>query len=191
MFNRHGEPTPRSRQKGAQAQQPETVSDSSSENETTPTEPPSAPANPPLRHPPLQKLKPMTWTEAMERMADYNLDDCPRCGARLAPIVVVLDPDEIQLALDQRGLVDSVPLLSRAPARGPPVGQLELPFPGRTSQRSDLLPSSRSLPEPGARSRSSAAAIPAEGAGVRPQGSTETQFRREPAPIPAGTARRE
>ncbi len=135
MFNRHGEPTPRSRQKNAQAQQPETVSDSSSENETTPTEPPSAPANPPPRPPPLQKLRPMSWPEAMQRMSGHNFEDCPRCGARLAPLTVVLDPDEIQRALDQRGLVDSVPLLSRAPARGPPVGQLELPFPGRTSQR--------------------------------------------------------
>ncbi len=82
----------------------------------------------------------MSWPEAMQRMSDQissllNFEDCPRCGARLAPLTVVLDPDEIQRALDQRGLVDSVPLLSRAPARGPPVGQLELPFPGRTSQR--------------------------------------------------------
>jgi hypothetical protein len=138
MFNRRGEPTPRARQKPSQEQQPETVSDSSSENEIAPTEPLSAPANPPPRPPPLQKLRPMTRAEAMERMGGYNLDDCPRCGARLAPIIVVLDPDEIRRTLAQRGLLDPIAPLTRAPARGPPTGQLELPFPGGTAQRSPV-----------------------------------------------------
>jgi hypothetical protein len=143
MFDRYAEPTPRARQKTTQEQQPETVPDSPSENvaesETPPAGPLSAPENPPLRPPPLQKLRPMTWAEAMERMADYNLDDCPWCGARLAPVIVVLHAEEVHRTLVQRGLLDPIPPLTQAPARGPPVGQLELPFLGASiHQRSPV-----------------------------------------------------
>jgi len=128
MFNQRGQPTPRARH----------------DQSSCPPEPeqqPNTPAQPPLAEtsqaqgertavppPPPQKLEPMSWAEAMHRMAAHNLEQCPRCGARLAPLTVVLDPDEIRRTLEDRGILDPIPPLSRAPARGPPHGQLTLPF---------------------------------------------------------------
>ncbi len=80
----------------------------------------------------------MSWPEAMERMSGHNVEDCPWCGARLAPIIVVLDPDEVQRTLAQRGLLDPIAPLTQAPTRGPPVGQLQLPFPGSSDQRTPV-----------------------------------------------------
>ena len=71
----------------------------------------------------------------MQRMSGHNVEQCPSCGAQLAPITVVLDPEEIRRILDLRGILDPIPLLSQAPTRGPPTGQLELPYVSRTPQR--------------------------------------------------------
>ena len=46
--------------------------------------------------------------------------------------------DEVRRALAQRGLLDPIAPLAQAPARGPPVGQLELPFPGGICQRTPV-----------------------------------------------------
>ncbi len=152
MFNRRGEPTPRARQKTSQEQQPEREissppHDSSSENETPPTEPPSAPANPPPRSPPLQKLRPMSWAEAMERMAGHNVEACPWCGARLAPIIVVLDQISchLQMRFDGRSLSAAFSTRSRPSSRRQPAAYRL----GSSSFRSRAAFASerRSLPE--------------------------------------------
>ena len=65
----------------------------------------------------------------MQRLGGHNVEHCPHCGALLRPITVVLEPVEIHRILAQHGVLAPVPLLSQAPARGPPVGQLPLPFP--------------------------------------------------------------
>jgi hypothetical protein len=117
LFDHRGEPTPRAQPKDSLEHSPDTVSES-----TPPTTPE---AETPL---PLTKLKPMRWAEAQRRMADYDVETCPRCGAQLAPVVVVLDPDEIRRTLELRAAGGPLPLLRQAPSRGPPRGQLPLPF---------------------------------------------------------------
>jgi hypothetical protein len=141
MLNRRGEPTPRAPERPSQEQQAATASEPTPTTEAAlaPPAPVEKTAPPPL---PLQKLRPMSWPrrrlrrrirgaspKAMQRLGGHNVEQRPHCGALLRPITVVLDPDEIHRILAQRGIIAPVPLLSVAPARGPPAGQLQLPFP--------------------------------------------------------------
>jgi hypothetical protein len=132
MFDRRGEPTPRARRQDPPVHEPGTTSEPTfapaPEAEITTTHP-AAPA------PPLARLAPMGWAEAQRRMSDHDVEHCPRCGARLAPVVVVLDPGEIHRTLELRASGGPLPLLSQAPARGPPHGQLPLPFADRAASR--------------------------------------------------------
>lgn len=132
MFDRRGGPTPRARRQDPPKPEPGTSSEPTfvpaPEAEITTTHP-AAPA------PPLARLAPMGWAEAQRRMSDYDVENCPRCGARLAPVVVVLDPGDIHRTLELRASGGPVPLLSQAPARGPPHGQLPLPFAGPAASR--------------------------------------------------------
>ena len=70
----------------------------------------------------------MPWAEAIERLSGHNVEHCPRCGAQLAPVTVVLDPEEIQRTLALRGLLDPLATLTESPSRGPPILQLSLLF---------------------------------------------------------------
>ena len=130
MFDRRGKPTPRARREDSTEHQPDTASESTSAatSETETKSPQAAVTSPALPLSPLAKLMPMPWAEAVRRMGDYDVEHCPRCGARLAPVVVVLDPDEIRRTLELRAPGGPVELLSQAPCRGPPGRQLPLPF---------------------------------------------------------------
>lgn len=130
MFDRRGKPATRARHEDSPEHQPDTASESTSAatSETETTVPQTTATSTALPLAPLAKLLPMPWAEAVRRMGDYNVETCPRCGARLAPVVVVLDPDEIRRTLELRAPAAQLPLLSQAPSRGPPRGQLPLPF---------------------------------------------------------------
>jgi hypothetical protein len=135
MFDLRGKPATRARHGDTPEHRPasESTRAESSETETTPPQTPATSNATPL--PPLAKLMPMRWAEAQRRMGDYDVESCPRCGARLAPVVVVLDPDEIRRTLEMRAPGGPVELLSQAPSRGPPQGQLPLPFVVRDVRR--------------------------------------------------------
>ena len=115
MFDRRSEPTPQARRKGLQEHQPDSSCESSSKSTSVPTSegettpPRTNVASPPS---PLAKLEAMRWAEALRRMSDYDVESCPRCGARLAPVVVVLDPDEIRRTLELRA-PGPIPVLSQ------------------------------------------------------------------------------
>ncbi len=79
------------------------------------------------------KLPRVAWTKLLKRMAGYEMETCPDCGAQLVIVGVVLEPSKIQFALVSRGLLDPI---TNSPSRGPPSPQL------------DLFPISPGEPEP-------------------------------------------
>ncbi len=79
------------------------------------------------------KLPRVAWAKLLKRMAGYEMETCPDCGAQLVIVGVVLEPSKIQFALVSRGLLDPI---TNSPARGPPSPQL------------DLFPVSPGEPEP-------------------------------------------
>jgi hypothetical protein len=76
----------------------------------------------------LPKLQRMTWARLLKRMAGFDMETCPRCDRPLRLLEIVLEPDAIAATLtaSQRGY-RRVGLTSIS-ARGPPEGQLALPF---------------------------------------------------------------
>lgn len=63
------------------------------------------------------------WARLLKRMANYEMETCPDCGAQLVIVGVVLEPSKIQFALASRGLLDPI---TNSPSRGPPSPQLNL-----------------------------------------------------------------
>ncbi len=59
----------------------------------------------------------------LKRMAGYDMDTCPDCGATLRIAAVVLEAHEIQRELEAR---DNMPPITQSPSRGPPSAQLPL-----------------------------------------------------------------
>jgi hypothetical protein len=67
------------------------------------------------------KLQRIEWARLLKRMAGYDMETCPDCGAQLQIVSAVFEPHEIQRALASRGLLDPIPELSQSPSRGPPA----------------------------------------------------------------------
>ncbi len=70
------------------------------------------------------------WAKLLQRMAGYEMETCPHCGAQLRMVAITIDPAKVRSALATRGLLDPIPPLTHSPARGPPSRQLELNFGG-------------------------------------------------------------
>lgn len=82
----------------------------------------------------LPKLQRMNWARLLKRMADYDMDTCPECGAQLRMLSAVLDPAKVHRDLAARGLLDPIPELARSPSRGPPT-QLVLDLESHRAQQ--------------------------------------------------------
>jgi len=82
----------------------------------------------------LPKLQRMNWARLLKRMADYDMDTCPECGAQLRMLSAVLDPAKVHRDLAGRGLLDPIPELARSPSRGPPT-QLVLDLESHRAQQ--------------------------------------------------------
>ncbi len=78
--------------------------------------------------PPAAKIQRVTWARLLKRMAGYEMEVCPECGAALAIVEVVLVAHEVQRKLEARGLLDPIPPLGQSPSRGPPPPQLAFDF---------------------------------------------------------------
>ncbi len=73
--------------------------------------------------PPTPRLPRICWSRLLKRMAGFDMETCPDCGAALRITGLVLEPHQIQRELEAR---DLVPPLTRSPSRGPPSPQLAL-----------------------------------------------------------------
>jgi hypothetical protein len=80
------------------------------------------------RERPTAKLQRMSWAKLLRRMGGWEMEACPRCGAAMATLRLVTDPDEVRRTLETWGQA-AVPTPPRpqAPSRGPPA-QLGLAF---------------------------------------------------------------
>ena len=61
------------------------------------------------------------WAQLLKRMAGFEMECCPHCGAQLCIVGAVLEAHEIRRMLDDRGLCEPIPTITRSPARGPPA----------------------------------------------------------------------
>ena len=64
----------------------------------------------------------MSWAKLLRRMGGWEMEACPRCGAAMATLRLVTDPDEVRRTLETWGQA-AVPNPPRpqAPPRGPPA----------------------------------------------------------------------
>ena len=79
------------------------------------------------RERPTAKLHRMSWAKLLRRMGGWEMEACPQCGAAMATLRLVTDPDQVRRTLETWGQ-DAVPTPPRpqAPPRGPPASQLVL-----------------------------------------------------------------
>ncbi len=70
--------------------------------------------------PPLPRI---SWARLLKRMAGFDMETCPECGAALRIVGLVLEPHQIQRELEARG---TTPPITRSPSRRPPSKQLRL-----------------------------------------------------------------
>lgn len=69
----------------------------------------------------------LDWAALLERVFGADVTTCPRCAGPLRVLAFLSDPDVTARILDHLGLSAAVP--SIAPARGPPIDDLDLELP--------------------------------------------------------------
>ena len=84
--------------------------------------PKSSPAPPP----PVRLARRLDWASLLRRVFGEDVTTCPRCGDPLIVLAFITAPDVTARILGQLGIVSEV--LPIAPARAPPVDELELAF---------------------------------------------------------------
>ena len=78
------------------------------------------PAPPPKNcHPTRKAPTRVPWAELLRRVWDLDALRCERCGGRMQPVALVLDPAEAERYLRHTG--EFTPLPAPARSRGPPA----------------------------------------------------------------------
>ena len=76
------------------------------------------------------KLQRISWAKLLHRMGGWEMETCPRCGAGMATLRLVTNPDEVRRTLDAWSDSHQAEPRRQPKARAPPgvTGQLALAF---------------------------------------------------------------